>query len=95
MKYELDEDRYVMEIMEYITGTYKSHYAKSGTQTIVEIINKGDGIGFSKGTIRKYMDRYGHKGTPEDHRKDILKLIHNGIFLLISHDKKRDKNESD
>ena len=84
------EDPYIGELLRYVSSTYKKHYAQSGQQTIVEIINQGDGIGFSKGNIRKYLNRYGHKGTVDDARLDILKLLHNALYLLISHDKENE-----
>ena len=86
-KFDLNEDAYLTEIEDYLISTYAQHYAKAGTQTVHEIINKGDGIGFCKGNIRKYLDRYGLKGNEEEARKDILKAIHYGVLWLIAHDK--------
>ena len=38
----------------------------------------------------KYAQRYGKKGTKEDARKDLLKVIHYGIIALHNHDKEKD-----
>ena len=39
----------------------------------------------------KYAQRYGEKGTNDDARKDLLKVLHYGIIQLYVHD----INESD
>lgn len=82
--YQLAEDQYLGELMEYIDATYSQHYAQYGPQTIVETMQKGDGLGCCRHNIRKYMDRYGHKDGYN--RKDLLKLAHYAIFLIINHD---------
>jgi hypothetical protein len=38
------------------------------------------------GNIDKYSNRYGKKGTSEDARKDLIKIIHYGILALYTHD---------
>jgi len=46
----------------------------------------------------KYSQRYGKKGTPEDWRKDLLKVIHYAMIQLHVHDtqyKKQLKDDSD
>ena len=35
----------------------------------------------------KYAQRYGKKGTAEDHQKDILKILHYAIIQLHIHQK--------
>jgi hypothetical protein len=50
------------------------------------IMDAGHGIGFTVGNIIKYAQRYGKKGTPEDHRKDLIKVIHYAIMALHVHD---------
>lgn len=84
------EDEPMKELLRYIDQTYKEHYSKKGndpeSQTIHEIIASGDGVGFSKGNVRKYLNRYGHKGSVNDAREDILKLLHYGLYWLVSHD---------
>ena len=43
----------------------------------------------------KYAQRYGHKGTPEDWRKDLMKVIHYAIIALYVHDKEQQITLSD
>jgi hypothetical protein len=54
---------------------------------------RGHGEGFCMGNIDKYSNRYGKKGeTPEDYRKDLMKIIHYGILALYNHDKTYGEN---
>ena len=54
------------------------------------ILDAGHGRGFCIGNILKYAQRYGKKGTREDARKDLLKVIHYGIIALHNHDKEKE-----
>ena len=54
-------------------------------------MDAGHGAGFTIGNIIKYAQRYGKKGTPEDYRKDLMKVLHYGIMALHVHDTKHDK----
>jgi hypothetical protein len=38
------------------------------------------------GNILKYAQRYGKKGTSEEWRKDLMKIIHYSIIQLYNHD---------
>ena len=38
------------------------------------------------GNVDKYANRYGKKGTREDARKDLLKVIHYALLQLHVHD---------
>ncbi|HEY5038779.1 MAG TPA: hypothetical protein VIJ93_06895 [bacterium] len=91
-KFELGEDAYLVELRDYIQSTYSQHYAADGEQTIISIIEKGEGIGFTKGNIRKLIDRYRKKGSKDDWRKDLLKVAHFAILLLKAHDYEETKN---
>lgn len=84
--YKFDEMKYLQEFKEYIDSTYSSHYGQGKLQSLEVIIDRGNGIGFTLGNVDKYNDRYGKKGTPEDHRKDIIKIIHYGFLALYTHD---------
>ena len=53
------------------------------------ILDSGHGTGFTIGNILKYAQRYGKKGSREDARKDLLKVIHYGIIALHNHDKEK------
>jgi len=85
--YKFDEPSYLEELKAYIDQTYNEHYGDGKIQTTEVIIDRGRGLDFCLGNVDKYSNRYGHKGGPEDHRKDLLKIIHYGLLALYSHDK--------
>lgn len=80
--YKFNEDKTLQEIKKYIDSTYESHYAQNKFQSTEFIIDNGHGVGFCVGNIMKYAQRYGRKGTQEEWKKDILKVIHYAIILL-------------
>lgn len=84
--YKFREDRYVSELMRTIDSTYTGHYSRDHFQATEFVIDGGHGTGFCIGNILKYAQRYGKKGTPEDARKDLLKVLHYGIIQLFVHD---------
>ena len=94
MKYKFREDELIEEFKAYIDSTYSQHYSKNGSQTMDSIVNAGHGTGFCMGNIRKYSDRYGEKGeTPDEWRKDLVKVMHYCLFQLYIHDEKYEENE--
>ena len=86
ISYKYSEDRILKELKEYIDKTYDQHYSQNKYQSTEFIIDSGHGTGFCIGNILKYAQRYGKKGTKEDARKDLLKVIHYGIISLHNHD---------
>lgn len=84
--YKFNEGELMSEIRDYIDSTYTSHYARNKFQATEFIIDNGHGIGFMLGNILKYAQRYGKKGTPDDWRKDLMKVIHYAIIALHVHD---------
>ena len=87
--YKFKENQILQDIKEYVDKTYDSHYAKTKNYQATEIIiDQGHGTGFCMGNILKYAQRYGKKGTEEDHRKDLLKVLHYAIIALHNHDNK-------
>jgi len=84
--YKFNEDLYVEEIKEYIDKTYDSHYSRERFQATEFIVDGGHGTGFCVGNIMKYAQRYGKKGTRQDARKDLLKVLHYAIIQLHVHD---------
>ena len=88
--YKYSEDRVLKELQEYVDQTYDQHYSQNKFQATEFIIDSGHGKGFTVGNIMKYIQRYGKKGTREDARKDLLKVIHYGIIALHNHDKEKD-----
>ena len=90
IEYKYQEDRILKELAEYIDNTYDQHYSQNKFQATEFILDSGHGEGFCIGNILKYAQRYGKKGTKEDARKDLLKVIHYGIIALYNHDKEKD-----
>ena len=86
INYKFNEDILIEEIKEYIESTYDSHYGTGGIQSLEVISDRGRGLDFCLGNVDKYNDRYGKKGSIEDARKDILKIIHYGFLALNEHD---------
>jgi hypothetical protein len=86
IEYKFKEDELLDEISDYIDSTYRGHYSENKFQSTEVIISRGHGTGFCMGNIDKYSNRYGKKGTSEDARKDLIKIIHYGILALYTHD---------
>jgi hypothetical protein len=84
--YKFNEENLIRELQEYIDKTYDGHYSKNKFQSTEFIIDCGHGTGFTVGNVIKYSQRLGKKGSPEDWRKDILKILHYGIIMLYTHD---------
>jgi hypothetical protein len=84
--FKYNEAGLVQELMEYIEDTYDEHYSKKRFQTAEIIFDSGYGKGFTIGNIMKYAQRYGKKGSPEEARKDLMKVLHYGIMALYLHD---------
>ena len=88
MEYKYSEDIVLNELKEYIDSTYDEHYSQNKYQATEFILDIGHGAGFCIGNILKYAQRYGKKGNTEDHRKDLLKVLHYAIIALHNHDNK-------
>lgn len=82
--YKYNEAALINELKEYIDKTYGEHYSQSKFQTTEFIIDNGDGIGFCRGNIIKYAQRYGKKEGKN--RKDLLKVLHYAMIMLFVHD---------
>lgn len=85
--YKFNEGNLIQEFKNYIDSTYDGHYATNKFQSTEVIIERGHGTGFCMGNVDKYSNRYGNKGTPEDARKDLLKILHYALIQLYIHDK--------
>ena len=89
--YKFSEDKYLQELKEYIDSTYQGHYSTNKFQSTEVIIARGHGTGFCMGNVDKYANRYGKKGTREDARKDLLKVIHYALLQLHVHDSEEEE----
>ena len=76
-----NEDVVLKEIRDYLSGTYRSHYAsaESKTQTLDLIESVGDAEPFCRSNAIKYLSRFGKKNGKS--KQDILKAIHYCILL--------------
>jgi len=84
IEYKYNEPAILHELKEYVDKTYGEHYSQSKFQTTEFIIDNGDGIGFTRGNIVKYAQRYGKKEGKN--RKDLLKVLHYAMIMLYVHD---------
>jgi len=84
--YRFNEDLYIEEFRNYVDSTYDQHYSNGGFQSTEVIMSRGHGTGFCMGSIDKYSNRYGKKGTAEDARKDLMKILHYALLQLYIHD---------
>ena len=85
--FKFKENEKLEELKNYIYDTYGQHYSTDKYQATDVIIDSGHGEGFCIGNILKYAQRYGKKGSREDARKDLLKVLHYGIIALYNHDR--------
>ena len=89
--YNFNEGALIKEFQSYIDSTYGQHYGQGRLQSSEVIIDRGHGLGFFLGNVDKYNARYGKKGTSEDHRKDLMKVLHYGLLALYEHDRSNSK----
>ena len=95
IQYKYNEGDLLRQVTDYVNATYGQHYSQNKYQATEFIIDGGHGVGFTIGNIMKYAQRYGHKGTSEDWRKDLMKVIHYAIIALYVHDKEQQITLSD
>ena len=95
IEYKYNEGDLLREITDYVNSTYDGHYSQNQYQATEFIIDGGHGVGFTVGNILKYAQRYGHKGTPEDWRKDLMKVIHYAIIAMYVHDTETERDGYD
>jgi hypothetical protein len=84
--YKYNEDVNLEEFKDYIASTYSQHYGSKKIQVMESIMSQGHGTGFCIGSIEKYVGRYGKKGTRDDARKDMVKVLHYALLMLYIHD---------
>ena len=86
ISYKFNEADYVKELKDYVDATYGQHYSKDKFQATELIVDGGHGTGFCIGNVLKYAQRYGKKGTADDARKDLMKVLHYALIQLYVHD---------
>lgn len=85
-EYKYNEDSLIKEFRAYIDATYNQHYSRDKFQATEFIMDGGHGTGFCIGNVLKYAQRYGKKGTQEDARKDLMKVLHYALLQMYVHD---------
>ena len=83
---KFNELRSIKELKDYVDSTYDQHYSKNKFQATEFIIDSGHGSGFCIGNVLKYAQRYGKKGSKQDARKDLMKVLHYALIQLYVHD---------
>jgi hypothetical protein len=86
MDYKFNEAKLLNEFAKYIDETYSSHYSTNQFQAAEFIVDSNHGAGFFIGNIMKYAQRYGNKGTEEEARKDLMKILHYSLLAIYNHD---------
>lgn len=86
INYKFEEDKYVGELLAYINKTYSGHYSQEKFQALEFIYDGGHGTGFNIGNVLKYGQRYGKKGSRDDARADLMKVVHYALLQLYIHD---------
>ena len=89
--YKFNEKNLINQFQKYIDSTYDSHYSKDKFQATEFIIDGGHGTGFCIGNVLKYAQRYGKKGTDDDARKDLMKVLHYALIQLYVHDSTKEQ----
>ena len=90
IEYKYKEDEILLQVADYINGTYSQHYAMDKIEASEFIMDAGHGEGFFIGNILKYAQRYGKKGSYTDARKDLMKVIHYAMMAVYNHDESTD-----
>jgi len=68
------------DIEAYIDSTYDQHYSNKGVQVLDLLDASGCLEGFLKGSIIKYISRYGKKNG--ENEGDLFKAVHLAILLI-------------
>ena len=82
--YKYNEKELLKEFSSYVEKTYDQHYSKDKFQATEFIMDSGHVEGFCIVNIMKYAQRYGRKGSPEEWRKDLMKIIHYSLLALYN-----------
>ena len=89
--WKYNEEEIVKELLDYIRGTYRQHYAANDqnlqTLDFIEAAHN-DGESCCRDNIMKYVSRYDKKGTA---RRDIMKILHYAVLLMHFNDKNAER----
>lgn len=80
--WKFNEQIMIQRISEYIKQTYSTHYSGKTQPSELIFADASRGKGFIAGNIIKYASRLGRKGSLEDEKKDLMKIVHYAIIAL-------------
>ena len=93
IQYKRNEDKIIAGIKEYVDATYSQHYAGESGR---DVVDDWEDMGIAKEAFQsnmvKYVKRFGKKEGYNP--KDIIKVIHYGIFLLNELEREKDVSET-
>ena len=92
INYRYNEDKYLEELKKYIDATYSAHYrAETNELQCIDVwFSLGSALTSCRDVIMKYLWRVGKKGSKEEHRKDLMKVMHYTMFALSALDRQKD-----
>ena len=93
INYKFNEGELIKELQAYIDSTYGGHYSSQNIQAADLIFAIGIGKEFCQGNAMKYLSRLGKKGTPDDARKDMMKVMHYAMMWMYLHDEDQKPEE--
>lgn len=83
VKYRYSEGKNIDEFRKYVDSTYSAHYASKNEIQALDVFEAlGSLFTTSRDLAIKYLWRAGKKGTKEDTKKDLLKVMHYALFML-------------
>ena len=82
-KYRYSEGKNMQEFVDYVNSTYGAHYTSKNEIQALDVFEAlGSLFTTSRDLAIKYLWRCKKKGTKEDARKDLLKVMHYTLFML-------------
>jgi hypothetical protein len=95
--YKYKEDEIIRTFMDYVNKTYSQHYKTENDK--IECFDcwmaLGDAAPTFRNTAMKYLWRVGKKGTKEDAKKDVLKVMHYCLLLYYAIGEEKENGETD
>lgn len=92
IQYKRNEDKIIAGIKQYVDATYSQHYTSDSGR---DVCDDWEDLGIAKeayhSNMVKYVKRFGKKEGWNP--KDIMKVIHYGIFLLNELERHKDDND--
>lgn len=91
INYRYSEGKNMKEFVDYVNSTYSAHYTSKNEIQALDVFEAlGSLFTTSRDLAIKYLWRAGKKGTKDDLRKDLLKVMHYCLFMLHTIDKEKE-----